>query len=395
MTYRESTITTVDSVGQAAAARTEVRSVPHTGRTLLVGPLPPPMTGTHVTFDIVCREARSLLAADTIDIIDTSQKHLKKHTRIASLGNLRQAGRILHRYRQAVGSCDRVLIFGSNGFLLSMAPILVWSAKRQGKPVCMRAFGGSLDSFHARLNPLARRLLTWTLRHVDALSVQTDLLCRAFTEQIGSHVRHTPGFRYLTDASEQANPTIAETTRPLRLTFVGLVREDKGVLILLESLKMLSRDGLQVSCDIHGPVWPAFADKFEQAMSGVENVEYKGVLDPADVVPTMAGYDALVFPTYYQGEGHPGVLIESMMAGIGAITTSFRSIPELITHQENGLLVPPNSPAALAEAIHTADADRTALAEMANRNWRRREEFDARRMVPLLLEQMGVPLSLR
>jgi glycosyltransferase involved in cell wall biosynthesis len=62
-------------------------------------------------------------------------------------------------------------------------------------------------------------------------------------------------------------------------------------------------------------------------------------LEPAEVVPTLRNYDALIFPSYYQGEGHPGVLVEAMMAGLPIITTQFRSIPELVQDGVNGLLM--------------------------------------------------------
>ena len=313
-------------------------------RILLVGPLPPPMTGPHVTFDIVCRDLREYIGSDRVDVIDTSQKQLKGHTRIASWGNLRQAGRILRKYRRRLRTADRVLVFGSNGFMLSLAPLLVLLAKRSGKPVSLHAFGGSLDRFHTRLNPVTRSILNWAMRNSHRVAVETELLRSSFEEQLGDRVQQVSNLRDLTDEMNRDPNFSTDPGRPLRLVFFGIVREEKGILVLLQCLRKLAEENSEYRCDIYGPLWPSFADQFEKAMRGTPNANYKGVVDPDDVVKTMADYDVMVFPTHYQGEGHPGVVIESMFAGIVPIATSHRSIPELITHRENGLLVPTHDP---------------------------------------------------
>lgn len=64
------------------------------------------------------------------------------------------------------------------------------------------------------------------------------------------------------------------------------------------------------------------------------------LLKPEHRPQLISEYDALVLPTYYDTEGHPGVLIEAMHAGVPVITTQVRTFPELITHGVNGFLLP-------------------------------------------------------
>jgi len=59
----------------------------------------------------------------------------------------------------------------------------------------------------------------------------------------------------------------------------------------------------------------------------------------------------LVLPTYFKREGHPGVIIEAMHAGVPVITTYHRAIPELIKNGDNGILVPIRDIHATAKAI--------------------------------------------
>ncbi len=66
-------------------------------------------------------------------------------------------------------------------------------------------------------------------------------------------------------------------------------------------------------------------------------------------------------------DGLPTVLIEAMALGVPAVATPVTGIPELVRHEETGLLVPEGDPAALAAAIARMLDDPARAADMANR----------------------------
>lgn len=68
-----------------------------------------------------------------------------------------------------------------------------------------------------------------------------------------------------------------------------------------------------------------------------------------DPLPWLAAADLFVLPSLF--EGLPGALIEAMAAGLPCIATDIPGNRELVRHGETGLLVPVNSPQALAEAM--------------------------------------------
>ena len=77
-------------------------------------------------------------------------------------------------------------------------------------------------------------------------------------------------------------------------------------------------------------------------------------------------------------DGIPNVLVEAMACGLPVITTGISGIPEVIRHGVNGLLVPPDNPEALADAVLRLKCD----ADLAGRLSRGaqatvRERFDA------------------
>jgi len=66
---------------------------------------------------------------------------------------------------------------------------------------------------------------------------------------------------------------------------------------------------------------------------------------------TIQKYDVLILPTFYQGEGYPGVIIEAYSLGLPVITTNWKAIPEIVENRKTGLLIEPRSTAALVDAM--------------------------------------------
>jgi glycosyltransferase involved in cell wall biosynthesis len=172
---------------------------------------------------------------------------------------------------------------------------------------------------------------------------------------------------------------------------VGHVREEKGILILLESLQWIAEAGaVSVRCDIYGPIYDSINDRFFDGLRRTPNAQYKGVVPADRVIATMRTYDAFVFPTHYSGEGHPGVLVEAMMAGLPIVATRFRSLPELIEHEANGLLVEPGDVGSLVEAITELAADPVLRESMAAKSRRMAERYDSRSVVKTILGIVGI-----
>jgi glycosyltransferase involved in cell wall biosynthesis len=110
------------------------------------------------------------------------------------------------------------------------------------------------------------------------------------------------------------------------------------------------------------------------------------VVEPGAGSQLISQYDALMLPTYYTTEGHPGVLIEAMHAGVPIIATQVRTFPELVTHGVNGFLVPTRDSHALAQAIRLLAVDPALQESMGAANYRKGLEFRAEAVVAQMLK---------
>ena len=93
----------------------------------------------------------------------------------------------------------------------------------------------------------------------------------------------------------------------------------------------------------------------------------------SDVPALLAAADLFVLPSLY--EGLPVSVLEAMAAQRPVVATAIGGTDEAVTHEADGLLVPPRDPAALAAAIRRLRTD-PALAQRLAAAGRRRVERD-------------------
>jgi glycosyltransferase involved in cell wall biosynthesis len=91
-------------------------------------------------------------------------------------------------------------------------------------------------------------------------------------------------------------------------------------------------------------------------------IEWRGALPQLAVLPLLEAADLFCLPSRIAADGDrdgvPNVLLEAMSMELPVVTTAVSAIPELVRHEENGLLVAPDDPGELAGAIARLIRDR-------------------------------------
>jgi glycosyltransferase involved in cell wall biosynthesis len=150
-----------------------------------------------------------------------------------------------------------------------------------------------------------------------------------------------------------------------RLVCVGRLCEQKAQLLLLDVLKLLQADGLNVHLTLAGD--GAMRRDVEHAIQvgGLSSAVFiTGWLNSEQVKQAILQADALVMASF--AEGLPVVIMESMALGRPVITTAIAGIPELVRDDQEGFLVPAGDRRALADAIKKLlAAESTHLNELA------------------------------
>jgi len=130
---------------------------------------------------------------------------------------------------------------------------------------------------------------------------------------------------------------------------------EKGPLVLLKALTMLQRRSVPFIASFVGP-W--FRDTCREQFNTLVTrgglqyaVRYIGPQygNSRDSLFTEA--DIFAFPTYYQAESFPLVILEAMSFGLPVVSTSEGAIPEIVVDGLTGFIVPQSEPHQLAARL--------------------------------------------
>jgi glycosyltransferase involved in cell wall biosynthesis len=147
------------------------------------------------------------------------------------------------------------------------------------------------------------------------------------------------------NAVDLANSSREHAKRGKSVGFIGRLDPIKRVGDLIESLAILDSD---VSLHIFGDGEDrARIERDINRLNLTGRVKLHGSIpNPWDA---LASLDVLVLPSLTEGFGL--VLLEAMAAGVPIVATDVPGIRDIVIHHDNGLLVPPKNPPALAAAI--------------------------------------------
>lgn len=142
---------------------------------------------------------------------------------------------------------------------------------------------------------------------------------------------------------------------PFSVLFFGRMEEYKGVDVLCEATEILKDENIDFRLRIAGR-GPEI-DRFQQRYERIPGVEVLNTFVPAKgLVESIMDADCIVLP--YLSATQSGVLAGAFANGRFVIASRVGGIPDIVTHMEDGILVPPNDPRALADALKLAASDR-------------------------------------
>ena len=197
----------------------------------------------------------------------------------------------------------------------------------------------------------------------------------------------------------EAHPAGPSPNGTLRVLGVGRLVAKKGFDVMVEACAELRRRDVAFEAmivgqdDKHGGV----VRERIAALDLGDSVALPGPMGQAELLREYRRAGALCMPCRVlddDRDGIPNVLVEAMAAGAPVVATGVSGIPELVSHEVNGLLVEPDDPAALAGALIRIHRDRELAQRLAAAGRRTVEErFDgdvlARRLADLFQEALA------
>lgn len=243
----------------------------------------------------------------------------------------------LFRFPFIIGKMDVISFHGTKDFHFTIAPILWIWAKLFNKKIIYHFFGGNFHEQYQKLSKLFRYIIKNTILKSDTVFFETLQMINFF--ESNKNIVWLPNSRK--PIIKKLNPKKFQR----KFVFISRVIPEKGINEIIKTADQLPNDYI---IDIYGPIDDRH---YEENLFDDKRVTYKGLLSPKEVLNTLTSYDVLMLPSYFEGEGYPGIIIESLALGIPVITTNWKALPEIITTNLNGILIDIKNEKQLVKAI--------------------------------------------
>lgn len=155
-------------------------------------------------------------------------------------------------------------------------------------------------------------------------------------------------------APDRALLALSPPDRIQTIGFLGRLEPRKGILDLVQAIPPILARAPELRFRFIGPSWPfARTDMKSWILHHhpeiSSNVEFSGSVTPEQVPSELGRCDAVVLPSRW--ENFPFACWEAMASGRAVIGSAAGGMAEIIQPGVSGLIVPPRSPKAIAEAI--------------------------------------------
>lgn len=170
-------------------------------------------------------------------------------------------------------------------------------------------------------------------------------------------------YNSLTLRQNEALSPKKDKAQVFRILALGRFDVTKGFDVLLRACELLKKRGISFHLTLAGGGGRlmglgSLENKLRDLRKTLDlerEVSMPGLVNHNDLPKIMASHDVFAAPCVVHESGRrdgiPNTVIEAMSCGLPIVATDVNALPEVVINGETGLSVPPNDPAALADAL--------------------------------------------
>lgn len=285
----------------------------------------------------------------------------------------------------ALKHSENILIFPAHNGVKVYVPLLAIQKRLFNKrKIHYIVIGGWLPQFLLKHKSLVKYLMIF-----DGIYVETYTMKKALEAQGFKNIFVMPNGKKLVSLTEEE--LIVSLEKPYKLCTFSRVMKEKGIEDAIEAV-ISANEKLgytAFSLDIYGQIEDTQLEWFEeQKRKFTGYIHYGGLVSFDKSVEVLKTYFALLFPTYYEGEGFAGTLIDAFSAGVPIIASDWKYNSEIVT-ENVGLLYPANNQMALVNILLEVADNPTILLSKKYLCLQEAEKYKIDKVIHVLFNQMG------
>lgn len=332
----------------------------------LVGPLPPPNGGMAMQTLQLAR----LLESEGIDVelVQTNAPYLPAF--VGSIQGLRALFRLLPyvaRVWRLAGRTDVIHLMANSGWSwqLFAAPV-IWIGWLRKTPVIVNYRGGEAREYLES----SARWVKLSMARASRLIVPSGFLQQVFSE-VGLTADVIPNIIDLETFSPALQPPAATV---FTLVITRNLESIYGLDTAIHALALAREQvpGMQLKIAGSGPQAAELKQLVEQ-LGLADRVTFLGRLERPEVVALYHSAHAMLNPS--RVDNMPNSVLEALACGLPVISTNVGGVPYIVQDGETALLVPPDDPRQMAQALVRVYSDRALRARLSERGCREVRQY--------------------
>lgn len=328
---------------------------------LMVGPFPPPVNGMSLANRMLVSGLES--RAHVVDTIDT--KTGMRRDDVKNQGRL-SFGKVFRSITPVTRGVWRILLTkkyevlyltpsqNANGYL-KYVPIM-WAARIRKIPYFIHIHGGYFRTMYDGLRGWKKRAVDNSLNGLAGAIVLGPSLRFMFEglvpdEKIFVCENGIEDEIFATEEEIKQKIERYKIEDAIRIVYLSNLLESKGILDLLEAIRILRSRGKKIHLDAAGAIEPAIEDRVKVYLNDLgDSVTYHGLVQGMKKKELLLNNHIFCLPTYYPNEGQPISILEAMANGCVVVTTDHGGIKDIV-NEEYGVFVEKQNPEAVSKAL--------------------------------------------
>lgn len=259
-------------------------------------------------------------------------------------------------------TCKKIVILLSGNGLRFYLPFLYYSNKLFRRKIFHNIIGGNLHNVVKKRPKYVKYLNSFSVNWYEIEDGSREM------KKAGvQNVVTLPNCKFITPVSLSEFDNKAYLDASIRFCTFSRVMKEKGITAAVEAVVSVNEKMGKnaVYLDVFGQIEPEYAKEFDALVRKYSDcVQYKGCVASEDSVQVLKSYYAMLFPTYWQGEGFPGTVLDAFASGLPVIATDFNANAEIIEDGKTGLIYPGKYAETLDDAVYFAEKNRDVFLKM-------------------------------
>lgn len=279
------------------------------------------LDGQTVKTKILAEELERIYGKETVVKIDTH-------------GNKLKMGLAVVKAVFAMFKCKNIVVLPAHNGVRVFIPLLSMLKKISKCRLHYSVIGGWLADYIKD-----KKRVQNGLKSFDGIYVETKAMKNALDVLEYKNVFIMPNCKNLNILKE--DELVYNTEKPYKLCTFSRVMKEKGIEDAVKAVKAVNEKYGETifTLDIYGQVDAEQTDWFENLKNSFPDyVKYGGLVPFDKSTEVLKNYFALLFPTYYAGEGFAGTVIDALAAGVPIVSSDWRYNSEVVNNGDTGKL---------------------------------------------------------